>query len=362
MSLFDAVEFRSGARARNRVALAPLTNQQSHADGTLSDVEKRWLLRRAEGGFGIITTCASHVALDGQGWAGELGIYDDKMIPGLRELAGAIAERGALGLVQIFHGGVRAPSKVTGQQPWSASVFQEKGADFEEPRAATEEDIARVIEQFKAAAVRAHEAGFGGVEIHGAHGYLLGQFLSATMNQRGDRWGGSLENRARLMREVTRAVRGAVPAPFAVGVRISPENFGYAKGLDLDENLQLARWLSDDGVDFVHVSLWNAQGNTQKRPGEHPLPLFREACGAQVRVFAAGSIWSRAEAEQVLARGADVVALGRSGIVHPDWPTRAADASWEPKRPPVTAAELIAAEVSPSFVEYLRRWKGFIEG
>lgn len=362
MSLFDPVVFPGGARSRNRLALAPLTNQQSNADGTLSDVERRWLLRRAEGGFGIITTCASHVALDGQGWSGELGIFADHLLPGLRDLAQGISERGALGLVQIFHGGVRAPSKVTGQQPWSASEFHESNPSFEVPRAATEEDIQRVIGQFRDAAIRAREAGFQGVEIHGAHGYLLSQFLSATMNQRSDRWGGSLENRARLMREVTRAVRAATPAPFVVGVRISPEDFGYAKGLDLDENLTLARWLREDGIDFLHASLWDVASMTKKRPTEHALPLLREACGPQVQLFAAGSIWSREEAEATLKHGADVIALGRSAIVNPEWPQKAQDPSWQPIRPPVDPEVLYAGDVSPGFVEYLRRWRGFIAG
>jgi 2,4-dienoyl-CoA reductase-like NADH-dependent reductase (Old Yellow Enzyme family) len=362
MSLFEPIEFRGGVRARNRVSLAPLTNLQSHEDGSLSDAELRWLLRRAEGGFGMVTTCAAHVGLDGQGWAGELGIFADEQVPRLRELASGLRERGALGIVQIFHGGVRAPSKVTGQQPWSASMFSEPGASFEPPRPATDEDIERAIGQFQHAARRAAEAGFDGVEIHGAHGYLLSQFLSATMNQRQDRWGGSLENRARLMREVTRAVRGAVPASFLVGVRLSPEDYGYAKGLDLDENLELARWLCDDGIDFLHLSLWDAAAPTKKRPEQHPIPLFREVVSAEVRILAAGSIWTRAEAEAVVGRGADVVALGRAGITNPEWPQQAADPSWEPRRPPLTVEELLARDLSPPFVEYMRRWRGFVAG
>lgn len=362
MSLFEPLDFAGGARIRNRLALAPLTNLQSHPDGTLSDAELRWLLRRAEGGFGIITTCASHVALDGQGWAGELGIFSDTLLPGLRTLATGIAERGALGLVQLFHGGVRAPSKVTGQQPWSASAFSENSPGFETPRAATEDDITRVIGQFRDAALRAREAGFQGVEIHGAHGYLLSQFLSATMNQRTDRWGGSLENRARLLREVTRAIRAATPAPFVVGVRVSPEDFGYAKGLDLDENLTLAGWLREDGIDFLHLSLWDAAALTKKRPEAHAIPLFREVCGAQVRIFAAGSLWSREDAEAILARGADVVALGRAAIVNPEWPREAADPAWTPRRPPLSPEELIQRDLSPGFVDYMRRWRGFVAG
>lgn len=341
--LLSPFTFRNGLTARNRVWLAPLTNMQSHADGALSDDELRFLTMRAEGGFGVVETCASHVSLDGQGWKGELGVYDDKLLPGLTRLASSLRERGALGLVQIFHGGVRSPASLIGQQPWSAT-------GFEDARAATEDDIVGVIDAFRNAAVRCHRAGFDGVELHGAHGYLLSQFLSATMNTRSDRWG----DRPLLLREVARAVRSAVPASFLVGVRISPEDFGNAKGLDLDENLTLAGALVDDGIDFLHLSLWDVHRNTNKRPDVHALPLFREV--VPVPIVVAGKVWTREDADRLLAMGADFVALGRSAIANPDWPKL----TGEPRRPPLTAAELRARGLSPVFVEYMRKFKGFL--
>jgi 2,4-dienoyl-CoA reductase-like NADH-dependent reductase (Old Yellow Enzyme family) len=330
-----------------------MTNQQSHEDGTLSDQELHWLVSRADGGFGVVMTCAAHVAKDGQGWPGELGIFDDLHLPGLARLASALRERGAVSVVQLFHGGVRADTSVSGSVAWSAS-------EGEGARAATEDDLARVIRQFGDAAVRAKAAGFDGVELHGAHGYLLTQFLSATQNRRNDAWGGSLEGRARLIREVTREVRARTGGGFTVGVRLSPEDFGNAKGLDLDESVQTARWLAEDGVDFVHVSLWRALVDTKKRPGEHALPLFRAALPEDVALLVAGTVWTREEAERLLELGADGVALGRSAIVNPDWPLRASEHGWEPKRPPVTVEELHARGLSPRFAEYMRQWKGFV--
>jgi 2,4-dienoyl-CoA reductase-like NADH-dependent reductase (Old Yellow Enzyme family) len=353
--LFDPLVFRSGLRAPNRMVLAAMTNQQSHPDGSLSEDELRWLVRRADGGFGTVTTCAAHVAKDGQGWPGELGVFDDALVPGLRRLAAALRERGAVSLAQIFHGGVRADPSVSGTQPWSAS-------EGEGARAATEDDIRRVIAQFAAAAVRAEEAGFDGVEIHGAHGYLITQFLSATQNRRSDGWGGDLAGRARLAREVMRAVRAATRPGFTVGVRLSPEDFGNAKGLDLDESVQTAAWLCEDGADFIHVSLWRALANSKKRPDAHALPLFRAAVPAAVPVLAAGTVWTRADAEQVLALGADGVALARAAIVNPDWPKEARAEGWEPRRPPVTLAELEARGLSPAFAGYMKQWKGFVAG
>ncbi len=358
-SLLEPLSFRNGSSAPNRVALAAMTNLQSQPDGTLGDDELVWLRHRAEGGFGLLCTCASHVALDGQGWANELGVYDDKLLPGLRTLAATLRAQGGLALMQLFHGGVRAPSSVTGLQPWSASEFTEERPDFEPPRAATGEDILRVVAQFRAAAERAVAAGFDGVELHGAHGYLLSQFLSRTQNTRDDAWGGPFENRARLLRTVLREVRAAVPKA-VVGVRISPEDFGQARGLDLDESLELARWIADDGADFLHLSLWDTFRTTSKRVDRHPIPLFREVLPSDVRIVVAGRIWTRDEGEKALALGADMVALGRSAVANPDWPQRIAEPRWAPKRPPLSRAELRARGLSESFVEYMTRWKGFV--
>ena len=318
-----------------------MTNCQSEADGSLGEAELRWLERRARGGFGIVTTCAAHVSREGQGFPGQLGVYEDTLLPGLERLAAVLREHETLGLVQIYHGGIRALEP----RDWV--------------RDATREEIARVIDDFASAAVRSEKAGFAGVEIHGAHGYLLTQFLSA-LNQRSDEWGGSFENRARLTLEVTRAVRARVKPASIVGVRISPEDFGNAKGMDLDESLALAKMLAKESVDYVHVSLWDAKKNTKKRPEAHAVTLFREALPPEVRVIVAGSVWTRTDAEEQLAKGADLVALGRSAILNPEWPKLAADPSWQPVRPPMSPAEFRERDVSDVFVKYLRNWKNFV--
>ncbi|MCU0682090.1 MAG: NADH:flavin oxidoreductase [Polyangiaceae bacterium] len=356
--LLEPMRFRNGVSARNRVWLAPMTNQQSHDDGSLSDDELAWLAMRARGGFGVVETCAAHVATDGQGWPGELGVYDDHLLPGLRRLASTLSGEGTLGIVQIFHGGLRSPPALLGHDPWSASA--QPGPGGIAVRAGTEADVERAIGQFGAAAARAHAAGFAGVELHGAHGYLLGQFLSKTLNDRRDRWGGSLEGRARLLREATRAARAATPPGFLVGVRISPEDYGNAQGLDLDESLTTAGWLAEDGADFLHVSLWNTHKNTRKRPDQHPIPLFRAALPREVILVTAGEVWTRADADALLEKGADAVALGRSAIANPEWPLRAADPAWQPRRPPLSVAELGERGLSPRFAGYMRNWKGFV--
>lgn len=354
--LFEPYPLRCGVTLPNRIALAPLTNKQSEPDGLLGEAERAFLVRRAEGGFGMITTCATYVATDGKAWDGELGIDRDACVPRLTPLAAQIQAAGAVGIVQLFHGGARADQALTGVEPWSASAWTDANAS---PRAATGEDIHRVIGQFVAGAERAQAAGFAGIELHGAHGYLLSQFLSSAMNTRTDEWGGELANRARLLRTIAQQTRARCGARFVVGVRLSLEDFGQARGLDLDESLTVARWLCDDGVDYIHASLWDVTRMTTKRPDQHPLPLVRAAVPEGVAVLTAGKIWTRDEAEGVLARGADVAVLGRAAIVNPDWPRRVA-ARAEIDRPPLTRAQLADRAVSPVFAEYLTRWKGFV--
>jgi 2,4-dienoyl-CoA reductase-like NADH-dependent reductase (Old Yellow Enzyme family) len=350
---------RCGVTLPNRIALAPLTNKQSHADGLLSTAEAAFLARRAVGGFGTIITCATYVGLDGKAWEGELGIDRDDCIAPLAGLTAQLHDAGAIALVQLFHGGARADRALTGEPVWSASAWTDASAS---PRAATEDDIRRVIDQFVAAAARAQAAGFDGVELHGAHGYLLSQFLSTTMNTRTDDWGGSLANRARLVRTIAQGVRARCGSRFVVGVRLSLEDFGQARGLDLDDSLRVSRWLSDDGVDYIHASLWDVSRMTAKRPDQHPLPLLREVVPREVAIVTAGKIWTREDAEHTLARGADVVALGRPAIVNPDWPRTVAVTGEAPRRPPLTRAELADRAVSPVFAEYLTRWKDFVVG
>jgi len=290
------MRFPNGVTAKNALWLAPLTNLQSDPDGTLSTAEERWLLRRAEGGFGVVETCAAFVSQDGKAWPGQLGIDRDAFLPRLRELADGLLALGALGIVQLFHGGARSPAAVSGSEPWSATAIAEAASGLERARAASEDDILRTIDAFRDAAVRAHQAGFSGVEVHGAHGYVLCQFLSATLNTRDDRWGGApLENRARFLREVVRAIRKAVPDTFLVGVRLSPENYAALTGLDLDESAQVAAWLAADGVDFVHASLWDHHQPARKYPGENPYERLRRAVPGPIPIVAAGQFWTPEE-------------------------------------------------------------------
>lgn len=346
----------------NRIALAPLTNLQGNDDGTLSDNEYNWLVSRAREGFGMIITCAANVSKDGQGWQGELGIYDDAHLPGLTRLATGIKQYGSLAIVQIFHGGARSPENLIGTQPLSASAHLMPHAKTPVPvREATIDDIKRIINDFIQAAVRAEKAGFDGVELHGAHGYLIHQFLSKITNRRTDEWGGAFENHNRFLLSILKGIKEKVSRSFIVGVRLSPEDKYTFEGIDFDESLALARILASEGADYIHLSPWDALKKPEKYPdGDKTLiEYFRQAVPT-MPLLVAGNIWTAEEAEQAIALGIDVVALGKAAIGNANWPA-IAKGDAELVRPPYTVEHLLQQHLSPPFVEYMKRWKGFMQ-
>lgn len=365
MKLFSQYKFRhTGKESKNRIALAPLTNLQSNDDGSVSPDEHRWLVRRAKEGFGVIITCASHVSIDGQGWKGEMGIFSDDHLEGLTKLATDIRSYGSLAIVQLFHGGARSPESLTGRQPWSASAHSVKvSGGTAEVREAGEDDIERVMNDFRSAALRAAKAGFDGVEIHAAHGYLLHQFLSTFTNNRNDKWGGSADNRAAMILSILRSIRNSAPEDFICGVRISPEDKYGFRGIDFDESLYLSEQLAREGADYVHVSPWDAFKKPEKYPDDEKrlITYFREILPPDVAVIVAGQIWSAEDAERALGLGADFVALGKAAIGIPDWPSRAYNNNFIPNKPPYSVRHLKEADLGDAFIEYMRRWEGFVE-
>ena len=290
-------------------------------------------------------------------------VYDDRHIPGLMRLAKGIHEYEGLAILQIFHGGARSPEHLTGTQPWSASAHIMPYS--KEPvmvREATTEDITNVIAAFVNSAKRAYKAGLDGVELHGAHGYLLHQFISTVTNNRTDEWGGSFENRIRLLRVILKSVKAEVPKNFIVGVRLSPEDKYTFKGIDFDESIQLAKILAEENADYIHLSPWDAFKKPEKYPhGEKTIiGFFRDAI-PHTPIIVAGNIWSATDAEKAIAIGADIVAIGQAAIGHADWPTLVKDKSSEPSPPPYTVRHLLEQGLSQSFVEYMKRWANFVK-
>lgn len=340
---------------KNRFMLAPLTNQQSFEDGRLSDEELHWLSMRAAGQFGLVMTCASHVQENGKGFPGQIGIYSDTLIPGHQKLTSQLRTHGSIAVMQLYHGGMRSPEDLIHQTPVCPSNNEQYGA-----RALSLIEVLQLREAFIQAAVRAKKSGYHGVEIHGAHGYILCQFLSQQINQRTDQYGGSLQNRARLLFEIIDGVRAACGEGFLLGVRLSPERFG----MDIQEVKSICQMLIDTNkIDFLDLSLWDCF----KLPEEEKyqqlslLAHFESIDFKNVLFTVAGKIRTGENVTAILKTNVDFVTIGHAAILHHDFPKKIMEnPHFTPTKTPVSKAYLYQEGVSDKFINYLKRRDGFV--
>lgn len=357
-SASDALQLRHGRALPNRLALAPMTNLQSYPDGTLSDTEITWLEARARGGFGLVMTAAAFVHRAGQAWPGQLGVSSDKYLPELTRLADALRSAGAVSAVQLHHGGLRADAAASGLPlvgPWAE---EDSGA-----RALTTGEVYRVVEEFADAAARAERAGFDGVEVHGAHGYLLCQFLDAEHNLREDGYGGDAAGRARVIHEVVEAVRARTGPEFQLGLRLSPERFGVR----LDEMVTLTTDVLASGrVDYLDLSLWDVRkrpegaGEGVPRLLDHFLGLPRHGTALGV----AGLVTGTEDVRELLDAGVDLVFVGKGAIADQAFARGVlGSASYRAPEFPVTRGHLRAQLLGEPFVEYFStKWPHLVKG
>lgn len=351
----DPLTFSCGKTMPNRFMLAPMTNTQSHEDGTLSDEEYSWLTMRARGGFGLTMTCASHVQANGKGFPGQLGIFSNKHVEGHKRLAAAIKSFGSLAVVQLHHAGMRSPEDLIEGQPVSSSAIKKHNA-----RELTLEEVIQLKTDFVSAAVRAQNCGYDGVEVHGAHGYILSQFLSAEINSRTDNYGGNLDNRARLLFEITNGIRQACGPDFLLGVRLSPERFG----MKLNEVKSICqRFIDENQIDFLDLSLWDCF----KFPEEEDfhdktlLEHFTSLDYKNVKLTVAGNIRTGTDVQKILNTKVDFVSIGRTAILHHDFPKLVqANLNFEPISTPVSKSYLYNEGLSEKFVTYMKRWDDFV--
>ena len=352
----DSMTFNCGANLKNRFMLAPLTNQQSHENGQLSDDEFHWLTMRAKGQFGLVMTCASHVQEIGKGFPGQLGIFSNELIECHTKLAKAIKDEGSLAVIQLHHAGMRSPKDVIGEKAVCPSDSEKHNA-----RALTLEEVHHLKNDFINAALRAKQCGYNGVEVHGAHGYILTQFLSSEINKRKDNYGGSLENRSRLLFEIVNAIREKCGQDFLLGVRLSPEKFG----MKLSEIKTISQQLINaNQIDFLDLSLWDCF----KMPEEYPdsklnlLEHIMQLDYKNVKLTVAGNIRTGNDVQRVLDAGVDFASIGRSAILHHDFPLRVINhPDFKPVDNPVSEDYLRAEGLSDTFITYMRRWPNFVE-
>ncbi|KGM11507.1 NADH:flavin oxidoreductase/NADH oxidase [Cellulomonas bogoriensis] len=332
--LFTPLTLR-GVTVRNRVWLAPMC-QYSAQDGMPGPWHLVHLAARGTGGFGLVMTEAAAVLPEGRITPQDAGIWDEAHVQGWRQVTDALHAQGATAAVQLAHAGRKAST----HRPWDARTGSVPAADGGWPTVGPSEvpfdgldapgelspgGIEQVVDAFALAAARAVRAGFDVVEVHAAHGYLLHQFLSPLSNHRRDDYGGTLQNRARLLLDVAGAVRVALPDDVPLLVRVSATDW-VEGGLTVQDVGTVATWLAALGVDLVDVS---SGGNVPARipvgPG-YQVPLARSVRAASgLAVSAVGMITSGAQAEQVLVDGAaDAVMIGRPALLDPMWALRAA--------------------------------------
>lgn len=335
-ALFEPLTLR-GVTARNRIWVAPMCQYSCLDDGMPTDWHLVHLGGYATGGFGLVLTEASAVVPEGRISPQDAGIWSDEHIGPWRRIVDFMHAQGTAVGMQLAHAGRKASthaplaegsgSVLAAEGGWSTlSSTGRAFGDLDAPAAMTREQIASVPTAFAAAARRADEAGFDVLELHAAHGYLLHQFASPLVNDRTDEYGGSFENRTRLVVEVVDAVREAWPADKPLFVRFSATDW-VDGGWDVDQTARLAALVEQHGVDLIDVSSGGAVPEQQIEIGPgYQVPFARVVRDrAALPVAAVGLITEPAQAEQLLTDGsADAVLLGRAALRESGWPLRAA--------------------------------------
>ena len=323
---------------RNRAVVAPMC-QYSAQHGLANDWHFVHLGRFALGGFGLVIIEATGVTAEGRISYGDLGLWNDAQIAPLRHIVDFLHAEGAAAGIQLAHAGRKASTPIAWRdgfdeteadktafafESWtpvapSALIHSDKHPGYTTPHALTETEIAATVQAFADAAVRADEAGFDVVEIHGAHGYLISQFLSPIANQRTDRYGGSRDNRMRFALEVVDSVRAVWPAAQPLFVRISATD-GSEGGWGIDDSILLAKEFKARGVDAVHCSSGGFDGYGLKPGPLYQVPLAKAVREAGIKTIAVGLIDDPHDAEAILETGeADLVALARGALEDPNW-------------------------------------------
>ncbi|MCL6571698.1 MAG: NADH-dependent flavin oxidoreductase [Bacillus sp. (in: Bacteria)] len=328
--LFEPFAFSNKVQLKNRMIMAPMTNFSSNQDGTVTAAEVDYYARRS-GGVGMVITACTYVTANGKGFHGEFGGDRDDLIPSLRKLATAIKAQGAKAILQIFHGGRQVPPElVPNGDVVSASTIPAEGEGKPAPRELTGQEVESIIRDFGEATRRGIEAGFDGVEIHGANGYLIQQFFSPHSNRREDHWGGSFKKRLAfplaVVDEVKKIVAEHADDSFIVGYRFSPEEL-ETPGITMADTLVLIDELAEKELDYLHVSLqdfWSVprRGVEDKRAR---MEIIQERIGDRIPIIGVGSIHTADEALKALKTGVPLLALGREIIMDPDWVQKVAE-------------------------------------
>lgn len=330
--LFEPITI-NGMKVRNRIVVPPMDTGYGSTAHEVTEQLIAYHRRRAEGGMGLIIVEYTSVDPGGRCTETQIGIYDDRFIPGFKRLTEAVHAHGAKIAVQIHHGGLRARPQFSGGEIVAPSAIAEGYV----PRELTIPEIEALVEAFGQAARRAKEAGFDAVEIHGAHGYLINEFLSPWFNRRDDAYGGSFERRLRFPLEVIQRVRELVGLDFPVGFRIIGDELPLGSGLTVKDTARIAVRLQEAGIDMIHVSI----GNVGPSLGKVVAPMavdwgFNVYAAAAVKravdipVITVGRITDVHLADRIVRDGhADMVAMGRASLADPEFPKKAQEGRFD---------------------------------
>lgn len=319
----DKFTFKNGQTMRNRVVLAPMTICASEPGGYVSQADIDFFARRSRS-VGMVITGSTYVHPLGKSFAESFSGAEDDKIEGLSRLAKAIKDQGALAIVQLYHGGRMVLPDLIDGQPVAPSAVKAPRDYLAEPRALKNSEVEQVIEDFLSAIRRAIQAGFDGVELHGANTYLIQQFVSPHSNVRQDKWGGSLNNRLRfpktLLKRAKQLVKEEADRPFLIGYRFSPEEI-EEPGIQLYDILQLLEQLIYHQVDYLHIStsdVWRSSIR-DSQDSEPVIQKIIKKINGRVPLIGVGQIKTKQDAQRVLDAGIPLFALGKALLLDPDW-------------------------------------------
>ncbi|MDF1679111.1 NADH:flavin oxidoreductase/NADH oxidase family protein [Ponticaulis sp.] len=348
MALFSKLVLPNGNEIKNRIGKGAMEENMADSDQGPSDQLYRLYDSWAKGGTGLIIS--GNVMVDGRAMTGPGGVVleNDRNLDKFRRWADIGTQNGAQFWMQINHPGRQMPGSLGQQAIAPSAVGLDLGAQsgrFPPPRAMTPEDIADIKERFTNTARLAEKAGFSGVQVHGAHGYLLSQFLSPLVNKRDDEWGGSLENRARLLLDIVKSIRAAVRPDFAVAVKINSADFQRG-GFSEDDARQVVEWLNPLGVDLIELSGGSYEAPAMMGTARDDRTLAREAYFlefateirkvANMPIMVTGGIRRIEVANAVIESGVDMAGIATAIAICPDLPNR-----WQAGETPAPALKPI---------------------
>lgn len=317
--LFQPYTLNNGVTIKNRFTVAPMTHFASHEDGSISDEERHFLTDRFDG-FGLFIAAATLVSPEGKAFVGQPEAIGEKDLPSLREVVRIAKQQGATAVLQIHHGGhLSLPELLKGREMVAPSADEKSGA-----RALTDEEIRNLISAFANAAHLAIQAGFDGVEIHGANNYLIQQFVSGESNRRTDQWGGSMENRLRFPLAIVDAVTAVrqqyATDEFIVGYRFSPEEPGE-QGLTMKDTFALIDALVEKPLQYLHVSLWDFYKKARRGADTTMtrMQLLHERINGKLPLIGIGNLFTADQILQAYQTGwAEFIATGKTVMMNPD--------------------------------------------